>query len=206
MQFRRSATPETAATVVLDDDLPEARRAKGRPTPSRKEAEAARKKTLKVPTDPKEAKRAARDRARVERVQSRQALASGDDRALPARDQGPVKAYVRNFVDGRRSAGEFFIPVAVGVLVLGFVRVAYLEQVLLFAWVVMLVGVVGDTAYIWYRLRKDLPEKFPAESHKGAVPYAVMRSIQLRRLRLPKAKVKAGGKPVVPKAQRAPKA
>ena len=33
---------------------------KGRPTPSRKEAEAARKQALKVPKDPKAAKKAAR--------------------------------------------------------------------------------------------------------------------------------------------------
>ena len=94
---------------------------KGRPTPSRKEAEAARKQSLKLPKDPKAARRAARERDRDASAQQRAALMAGDERALPARDQGPVKRYVRDFVDSRFTIAEYFIFVALAVLVFGFI-------------------------------------------------------------------------------------
>lgn len=199
--FRRGTADPTGTDIgVVDDERPVAQQAKGRPTPTRKESEAARKQTLKVPSDPKQARKAARSRANAERATQRAALVSGDTKNLPPRDAGPVKAYVRDYVDSRRSAGEFFIPVAVAVLVLGWFPV--LAQVLVFVWVVMLVGVVLDSLYLWWRLRSLLPENFPDQDRRGAMPYALMRSIQLRRLRLPKPKVKAGGAPVVPKAKK----
>ena len=89
----------------------------------------------------------------------RAALVSGDEKNLPPADALRVKAYIREYVDSRRSAGEFFIPVAVAVLVLGFFPA--LAQLLVYAWVIMLVGVVLDTGYLWYRLRKELPEAVP---------------------------------------------
>ena len=115
-------------------------------------------------------------------------------------DGQPVKAYVRDMVDSRRSAGEFFIPVAVAVLVLGFVRVDWVQVVLLYMWGLMLVGVVFDSLWMVWRLRSQLPEQFPeASARKGAITYGVLRSLQLRRLRLPPPKFRANGQPVVPK-------
>ncbi len=200
MALFRRGTADPANTVVVEDDRPQAQQGKGRPTPTRKDAEAARKQTLKVPSDPKQARKAARSRASAERATQRAALVSGDTKNLPPRDAGPVKAYVRDYVDSRRSAGEFFIPVAVAVLVLGWFPA--LAQVLVFVWVVMLAGVVLDSLYLWWRLRSTLPEKFPDENRGGALAYALMRSIQLRRLRLPKPRVRAGGAPVVPKQKK----
>ena len=91
---------------------------KGRPTPKRKEAESARKQGISVPKDPKAAKRAARDRDREARAKSRAGLLAGDPQYFPRRDAGPVKAQVRDYIDRRRTVGEFFIPMAFVVLVL----------------------------------------------------------------------------------------
>lgn len=199
--FRRKTTdapaPEPSDEVATSQG-------KGRPTPTRKEAEAARKAALTgVPSDPKAAKKAARDADRQARYEARIALQSGDERRLPARDAGPVKAWVRDSVDGRRSAGELFIPVAVAVLVLGFVRVQWVQVALLWVWMVMIVGVVLDSLWLIWRLRRELPQHFPdPASRKGAISYAVLRSLQLRRLRLPPPKVKANGQPVVPKVKK----
>lgn len=200
MQFLRRGADHDEAPPVTVAERPASQQAKGRPTPSRKDAEAARKQTLKIPVDPKAARKAARQRATQERTQAQAALRSGDERHLPARDAGPVKAFARQYVDSRLSAGEFFIPVAVAILVLGFVKVTWVAEALVWVWVLMLVGVVADSFYLWFRLRQLLPEKFPNESHKGVVAYAVMRSLQIRRLRLPKPKYKAGGKPITPKS------
>jgi hypothetical protein len=42
----------------------------------------------------------------------------GDQSALPARDRGPVKKFVRDYIDSRRSLGEYFLPLMVIVLLL----------------------------------------------------------------------------------------
>ena len=43
-----------------------------------------------------------------------------------------------------------------------------------------------------FRLRREVRRRFPNESHKGATSYAILRSMQLRWLRLPKRQVKIG--------------
>jgi hypothetical protein len=202
---RKSSEPE--AVELTPAPAPEPKPgAKNAPTPSRKEAEAARKARLTgIPSDPKAAKKAAREADRQARYEARLALQQGDEKRLPARDAGPVKAYVRDYVDGRRSAGELFIPVALVVLLAGFIRNYYVQTALLWAWSAMLIGVVLDSMYIIWRLRQNLPERFPDQDRRGAVSYGVLRSLQIRRLRLPPPKVKANGQPVVPKAAKTPK-
>lgn len=198
--FRRK--PSEASPTDAPEPQPQG---KGRPTPTRKEAEAARKAALAGTTDPKAAKRAARDAERKARMDAQAALRAGDERRLPARDRGPVKAHVRDVVDGRISLGEIFIPVAVLVLVLGFVRVQIVQVILLWVWLFMLIGVVIDSLFIAWRLRSDLPERFPDDDRKGAILYGVIRSLQIRKLRLPPPKVRWNGKPVPPKTPKAAK-
>jgi hypothetical protein len=203
--FRRKS-PDTEVSAPATETAPSAQ-GKGAPTPTRKEAEAARKARLSGTTgDPKADKKAAREADRAARYEARLALQAGDERRLPARDAGPVKSYVRDFVDGRISAGELFIPVALVVLVAGFVRIQWVQVVLLWAWSAMLLGVVLDSLFLWFRLRKTLPERFPDESRRGALSYGILRSLQIRKLRLPPPKVRYNGQPVVPKAKKAPKA
>ncbi|MSZ58615.1 MAG: DUF3043 domain-containing protein, partial [Actinobacteria bacterium] len=63
----KSSTPEpTDAGGATSDAGHEA--GKGRPTPSRREAEAARKQQIKIPKDPKAAKKATRERDREARA------------------------------------------------------------------------------------------------------------------------------------------
>lgn len=193
----RSA-PAEPATAVPD---PTDQHGKGRPTPTRKEAEAARKKTLKVPSDPKEAKKAARARAAAEREEARAALMSGDEKNLTGRDAGPVKAYVRDFIDRRWCAGELFLPIAIVVLIGSFIRNLTVLQIVTFGWTAATLWVIIDTSILLGRLNKELKAQWPDPAErKGAMMYALMRVLQIRRLRLPPPRFKAGGKPVLPKA------
>ena len=83
---------------------------KGRPTPSRKEAEAAARARAKVPRTRKEqaaAQRAARGDASRK---MREAIKTGDERYLPSRDRGPVRRFIRDFVDSRFSFIELMVP------------------------------------------------------------------------------------------------
>jgi hypothetical protein len=91
---------------------------KGRPTPKRKEAEAARKVSSLAPASTKAEKARAKEAARAARIAQRAAYLRGDESALPLRDKGPVKKFVRNYVDSRRSIGEYFLPIIFFVLIL----------------------------------------------------------------------------------------
>ncbi len=184
-------TPEPATTAPGSG--------KGRPTPSRKEAEAARKQALKIPSDPKAARKAARDRDRQARSEQRAALAAGDERALPVRDQGPARRYTRDFVDSRFTLAEYFIFIALAVLVLGFIPQPFVQLAVSIAWMTLVVLVAADEIFLLVRLNMQLRKRFPdAVDRKGCLWYAALRSLQLRRFRLPPPKVKRGGTPREP--------
>ena len=73
---------------------------------------------MNTPTDRKAATKRARDARRIDMAKQREALASGDERYLPARDKGPVRKFARDFVDSRYRVAEFFLPLAVVILVM----------------------------------------------------------------------------------------
>jgi hypothetical protein len=191
--FGRSKTinEEQAETVAH----PQREGAKNRPTPKRKDQEAARKRPL-VETD----RKAARDRERLARreasLKQRQAMVTGDDANLPPRDKGPVRRYIRDYVDARWSAGEFLLPVMLVVLALSFI-----QKPLMFA--IVSIGVYGliavaalDGFLMWRKLRRQLAAKFGEDKvGRGLAMYAVMRGFQIRRARMPKPQVERGHYP-----------
>ncbi|MEU9864567.1 DUF3043 domain-containing protein [Streptomyces sp. NPDC047971] len=197
--FRSRSKEEKVPTDKVTADLskqprdPEA--PKGRPTPKRSEAQSQRRRAATVPTDRKEAAKRAREARRTDLARQREALASGDERYLPARDKGPVRRFVRDFVDSRFSIAEFFLPMAVVILVLSMIRVPALQNISLLLWLGVIVMIVIDSIGIWLRLKKQLAERFPNEPKRGAVAYGLMRTLQMRRLRLPKPQVKRGERP-----------
>ncbi|MCD0481716.1 DUF3043 domain-containing protein [Streptacidiphilus sp. ASG 303] len=194
---RRSQDAPAAATALADEQAAQPRNPqapKGRPTPKRSEAQASRRTRTSVPKDRKEAARDARTRMRAEREKQRLALLNGDERALPARDKGPVRRFARDFVDSRFTVAEWFLPFAVVILILSVLRNPALQFVSLLMWLVVIVGIVLDSVRHAVVLRKQLQQRFPNESHKGVTAYALMRTLQMRRLRLPKPQVKRGAK------------
>jgi len=176
---------------------------KGRPTPKRKEAESARKQGISVPKDPKAARRAASARDREARAKSRAGLMAGDPAFFPRRDAGPVKAQVRDYVDRRRTVGEFFVPFAFVVLLLGLVNNPTVQTTVVYVWTSVLLLVVLDTILVGILLGRSLRKDYPEKSdRKGAVSYGVLRALQLRRFRIPPPRIKSGGKPVTPKIKK----
>ncbi|MFE0461970.1 DUF3043 domain-containing protein [Kitasatospora sp. NPDC058965] len=196
---RRSDEAASSATALAEqDDVPQTRdpqAKKGRPTPKRSEAEAHRRTRVTVPKDRKEAAKQARERMRTEREKQRTALLNGDERALPPRDKGAVRRFARDYVDSRWAVAEFFLPYAVVVLVLSIVKVTSLQILSTLLFLLFLVLVVLDFVRLGLGLRRALANRFPNENTRGAVGYALMRTIQLRRMRLPKPVVKRGEHP-----------
>lgn len=197
--FRSRSKDEKAPTEKVTADLskhprdPEA--PKGRPTPKRSEAQGQRRRASSPPMDRKEAMKRQREARRADLAKQREALASGDERYLPARDKGPVRRFVRDFVDSRFCIAEFFLPLAVVILVLSMIRVAQLQNIALLLWLGVIVLIVIDSIGLAIRLKKQLRERFPNEPKRGAVAYGLMRTLQMRRLRLPKPQVKRGERP-----------
>ena len=168
---------------------------KGRATPKRRDAETARKQRLAPPKNRKEAAARQREKANSSREKMRTALQTGDDRYLPKRDQGPVKRFIRNYVDARVSVAEFLLPLLVLIMVLQYSGNAQMLTFSTILWEVTILMVALDTIWLLMRLKRALRAKFPDEDLKGATFYTVTRALQLRPLRMPKPKVKIGGAP-----------
>ena len=184
--FRRTKSePE-----VVPDSVKEG--GKGRPTPSRKEAEAAAKARAKTPRTRKEMAAAQRSSRSESSQKMRQAMKTGDERYLPARDKGPVKRFIRDFVDHRFSFVELMIPLLLVTMVMGYSgnpRLASIGNTILFGTLLL---VVVDILVMRFRLRREITRRFPQEPLKGTTYYAVMRSLQMKFMRLPKAQVRIG--------------
>ncbi|MEU9110431.1 DUF3043 domain-containing protein [Streptomyces sp. NPDC048483] len=197
--FRSRSKDGQAATAKVTADQPQQPRnpqaPKGRPTPKRSDAQSQRRSRAQTPTNRKDAAKAQREARRVDMAKQREAMASGDERYLPVRDKGPVRRFARDFIDARWCVAEFFLPMAVVILVLTMVRVPQIQNIALLLWLVIIVLIVVDSVVVWFRLGKQLQERFPDENLKGAKAYAIMRTLQMRRLRLPKPQVKRGRRP-----------
>jgi hypothetical protein len=188
------AAPKTNTTVnPSEEELLE--QGKGRPTPSRREREAANRRPLvgNTPVD----KKAARARLNNEREKARVGMANGEERYLPAKDKGEQRKFVRDYIDARWNVGEVMMPVLVVFLIVGFVasQTAAASYALLLVWAFVALFIL-DCVVLWVVLRKKLTAKFGV-FQKGTFFYILTRAWQLRFLRLPKPQVKRGQYPSV---------
>jgi hypothetical protein len=192
--FRRRSEDEQALAVaaVLEDQTRDPQAPKGRPTPKRSDAQQQRRKVANTPTDRKAAARQAREARRVDLAKRREALANGDERHLPAAHQGPVRKFTRDYVDSRYRVAEFFLPMAV-VILIGSLMPA-VQTLSLFLWVLVIVLILIDSVITGFALRRQLAKRFPDQNTKRAVTYGLMRTLQMRRMRLPKPQVQRGAK------------
>ncbi len=170
---------------------------KGRRTPSRKEAELARRQERKPTRTRREQMEADRRRRQEIRKKQRESLATGQGDHLPPRDRGPVKAFVRDYIDRRFNVAEFLLPILVFMLlfnifapqVMSAVQVASVVSIL---WMATILGTVLDEVILVRGMKRALRRRFPDASAKGTTSYAVLRSSQVRRFRLPKVTIKRG--------------
>lgn len=168
---------------------------KGRPTPSRAEQEAARRRPLVANT--KEAKARARADLNERRERARVGMANGEEKYLPARDQGPQRRFVRDHVDAGWHLSEWIMAIMVVVIITSLVPnpvIAYWAFIGLWAYIALS---VIDMVILGIRVKKRIDNKFGAEHRqRGLAWYAAMRSLQMRFMRLPKPQVKRGQYPV----------
>ncbi len=188
--FGRSKTLNEQQAETLE--RPEREGAKNRPTPKRRDQEAARKRPLVI-TDRKAAREVERTKRREAQLKQRQAMVTGDDSHLPVRDKGPVRRYIRDYVDARWNLGEFMLPVMVLVLALSFFRNPIVFATVSIGVYLLIFVAALDAFLLWRKLKKRLAAKFGEQAQvRGLAMYAVMRTFQIRRSRMPRPMVKRG--------------
>ena len=140
---------------------------KGRPTPKRKEAQSKRIVSSLAPASSKEEKKRAREQSRASRNASRAAYLRGEESALPLRDKGPARKYVRNLVDSRKSIGEYFLPIIFVVLLLSIFPVAALQYGGIALMYAVLLTAVIDGIFLSRKIKREVRKRFPDTSTKG---------------------------------------
>ncbi len=165
---------------------------KGRPTRSRKDALAARKTNALAPAVTKEQKKQQRELAKQARAAQRVAYMRGDESALPARDRGPHRRWVRNYIDSRWSIGELFMPIVFAVLIFTMIPNRYIQLMAILAMYLIMLYTFISGFFLTRKIKKEVEARFPNESTRGIGMYGFLRSTQMRRMRAPAPQVKRG--------------
>lgn len=182
---------------------------KGRPTPKRSHhvrrrgpvapapmtaAEArARRKELAGPKLTREERKAARAESKARMKDRREKMMSGDQAYLLPRDQGPIRAYVRDIVDSQAHLLGLFMPGSMLMLLLmvAFPRVQlYISPALL----TMMLAMFIEAVLMARTIRGKVDVKFPGNTEKTwrLGLYAGLRASQVRRMRAPRPRVRRG--------------
>ncbi|MFF0490655.1 DUF3043 domain-containing protein [Nocardia sp. NPDC003482] len=194
-----ASTPERSAATATAG--------KGRPTPKRRDAENRRRGPVApAPMTAKEARarrkaargsrqdrKAASAERRRDAADRRQRMLAGEDKYLPPRDRGPVRAYVRDLVDARRNLVGLFMPLALVLILTMFLTPAVQAYVTL-AMLVMMVFMAGEGFLLGRIVNRRVSERFPdrTDSSLSLGWYAFVRASQIRRMRAPKPRVNPG--------------
>jgi hypothetical protein len=219
--FRRSSAGATDGTAqdsvgaknpgAADNDtvkdIPAAEAKKGRPTPKRSEAERDRYQSIQggrssgtrassgtrtaAPRTPEQQARD-KDRDKNDRTRRLEAQRRGEEWSLGPRDRGPARKLARDYVDAHRRPSEFYMYGLILLLVLLVTHA--LKNLETYIVVALLVVILVDGFLIRRALARLLAERLPGESTRGLTVYAVMRAMQVRRLRVPTPRLKPGDK------------
>jgi hypothetical protein len=182
--FRRTKSEEAPAAA-------ETAAGKGRPTPTRKEAEAAARARAKAALDPKASRKSGRQQRYANSREVREGIKQGDERYLGPRDKGPMRRFIRDYVDTRLNVAEFALPLLFAGLAFGAVNPG-LGGVITQTTLLL---VLLDSMFLNFRLKRELKRRFPDDyKRKGNTFYALTRALQFRFMRLPKPQAKLGQK------------
>lgn len=198
--FGRKKDEQTAEAATASDQPQQnaseqrAGEKKNRPTPKRREAEAARQRPL-VPSDRKAARSRSRAQERVQRDKLRAGMYAGEQWALPARDRGPQRAFIRDVIDARWNLSEFLLPIMVVGLPISLLPN---RSALLVGYVIVYGAVtlaVLDGFFLWVTVKRRVFARFGTRPDKGSLWYSISRAMQIRPGRVPRPQVKRGQYP-----------
>jgi hypothetical protein len=126
-----------AAPLPSDEQAGPAGSGKGRPTPTRAEQEAVRRRPLVPDTK-----------------------AQGDEKYLPVRDKGPQRRFVRDYVDGGWHLAEFVMPAMIVVILLTFINIPVVQFYSFVALWGFILLVILDMVLTSVRAKRAVRRKF----------------------------------------------
>ena len=183
-----SGAPETTTTARRP-----AEEAKGRPTPKRSEAERRRRQPITGSSANRSSGRAGGG-TKADRSSKYQAMKRGEEWALQPKDKGPVKALARDYVDSKRRVSEFYMYVLILLVLALFARTSAVQTYSQYVILALVVAVVIEGILIRRGLHRLIAERLPGQSTRGVTMYAIMRTLQIRKLRMPAPRVRPGDK------------
>ncbi|MDO4411588.1 DUF3043 domain-containing protein [Cutibacterium sp.] len=182
----RADTQETP----VEQSKPQTRHvAKKGPTPTRAEAEAARRERLKPTLSKKEARKR-------ERLAKRERQAA----AMEAAERRPERSYIRDYVDARWTFSEFIMPIFLAVMVIWLATlfiapaaVSVVNALSLGMLIVMVLWLI-DSWRLWHGAKKGIRARYPNAPLRGLWAYLNNRAMTMRRWRNPEPRIKRGTK------------
>lgn len=216
MRFLRRTTPSPAGADTATDgsdgtettqDAVRADgsvRGKGRPTPKRRDAQKRRRgpappppRTQREAIKLAKANRPDKGERRRQAAERRARMDAGDDRYLPARDRGPVKAYIRDLVDSRRHVIGLFMPLAGLVFLSILLPYPQVQTYVSIAAMGVMVSMIIEGVFLGRQVAAKARSRFPKEQIAGFSTgwYAFTRASQPRKLRVPRPRVELGANP-----------
>ncbi|MCT2584118.1 DUF3043 domain-containing protein [Actinophytocola gossypii] len=199
---------DTGDDTVLDEPRNKAHTpGKGRPTPKRREAEGRRRgpvappprttrEAMKRARGNKEERKELAAKRREIRAKQRERMMAGDEQYLMPRDRGPVKAYIRDLVDSKRNLLGLFMPLAIVIFVALLSPSPEVQSLTTLVCLLMLLAMIFEGILQGRRITRLVREKYPKEHVRGLSVgwYAFIRASQIRKLRVPKPRVRPGAK------------
>lgn len=175
------AAPQSNVETPLGE--PAVRGRKSGPTPTRKQAEAARRERLNPTMTKKQARQKQSSTNRSQRLST-----------MRATDNTPERALLRDHIDAHRRLGEFLLPGLLLILGLTLAQSVWppatiVSMILMYAYIVL---VILDIALMWRGYKKLHAERIPNTPLRGLLMYGSNRCIQMRRLRMPRPRIERG--------------
>lgn len=216
-----ATAPEAGADSPAQDEQPVNKAftpKKGRPTPKRNEQErlaGVRRTAYEAPETPGEARKrrkelknsmskeeykALKAKKRKEREEERrhinERMMAGDERYLMDRDKGPERRFVRDWVDSHRYLMNFFMPIALIVIVIMIIglrnpMLANTASLIMFG---ILIIMLIEGIILGRKVNRMVREKFPDTTlgKFGLGMYAFGRATMIRKMRTPAPQVEIG--------------
>lgn len=175
--------PAPEPTVQQEPKRTGSGRFKDAPTPTRKEAEAARRARVNPSLSKSERRRRQAEMDRRARL---------DETAR--RESDPGRTLLRDHIDSRFRLGEIVLPLMILsmaslLLASSFPNLASLSIMVFYA---IFAAVVVEQIVVWRGFTRLLEERHPGYPRRGLFMYGMGRILQMRRWRTPKPRVNRG--------------